>query len=117
MERHLPQSTLRVGARVKVHLDLEYGDGPWPGEPTGIAVEHPLAPQGQSWREALTPAGLKRFYWIVFDTPQRDADGDGLSIRDFASCASRITMLASEHDTTSSNDRQRATGRPPNPRG
>jgi hypothetical protein len=60
-----------------VHRDPEYGDGPWPEEPIGTAVEHPLAPEGQSWREVMTPAGLRRFYWIGFDTPQLDADGDG----------------------------------------
>ena len=44
VEKHDPRPALHVGARVKVHRDPEYGDGPWPNEPIGTAVEHPLAP-------------------------------------------------------------------------
>jgi hypothetical protein len=68
---------LPVGARVKLRRDSEYPYGPWPNEPIGTAVEHPLGIEGRSWREVSTPVGTRCLYWIVFDLPQLDADGDG----------------------------------------
>lgn len=57
------------GSRVKVLSDPDYGPGPWPAEPTGRVVSGPdVVDVGQ---------GTRTFYWIVFDEPQRDADGDG----------------------------------------
>jgi hypothetical protein len=66
-----------LGDRVKVRRDPDYGPGPWPDEPTGTIAQHPLAPEGQPWVETVTRLGLRRTYWVQFDRPQRDTEGDG----------------------------------------
>jgi hypothetical protein len=43
----------------------------------GVVIEHPMSVEGEIWRPAETTSLPRRFYWIVFDEPQRDADGDG----------------------------------------
>jgi hypothetical protein len=43
----------------------------------GVVVEHPLSVPGVIWRPVETTSGPQRFYWIAFDEPQLDADGDG----------------------------------------
>jgi hypothetical protein len=70
-------ATFTVGDRVKVRRDPEYGPGPWPDEPTGMVAAHPGAPEGEAWVATTTRLGVRRSYWIRFDSPQRDADGDG----------------------------------------
>lgn len=72
-----PGPILRAGQRVRVMLDPDFGIGPWPTEPLGTISEHPLAEDGATWRPIMTTSGLRRFYWIVFDEPQFDPDGDG----------------------------------------
>jgi hypothetical protein len=67
----------RAGERVRVRRDQEHGPGPWPAEPTGIAVAHPASADGTPWVMTQTVSGPRRSYWIVFDDPQFDADGDG----------------------------------------
>jgi hypothetical protein len=69
--------TFTVGDRVKVRRDPEYGPGPWPDEPTGTVTQHPGALDGEGWVATTTLRGVRRTYWIRFDSPQRDADGDG----------------------------------------
>jgi hypothetical protein len=56
------------GDRVRVHQDPGFG-GPWPAEPSGVVTS------AGEVREF--PTGLRRFYWVTFDEPQLDADGDG----------------------------------------
>jgi len=70
-------SELRVGQMVKIRLDPDYGPGPWPAEPTGVVRRHPLAAIGEVSVPTETLLGLRRRYWIAFDVPQFDADGDG----------------------------------------
>ena len=59
---------LPEGARVRVRRDPDFGPGPWPTEPLGTVDLHELV---------STMQGPERTYWIMFDEPQRDADGDG----------------------------------------
>ncbi len=70
-------SDLQVGARVRIRRDATHGPGPWPAEPFGVVGEHPDSAPGQIWRPVETTSGPKRFYWVVFDDPQFDGDGDG----------------------------------------
>lgn len=67
-------SEFEVGSRVIVRQDLDYGPGPWPSEPTGRIV---ASPDGASFVEVPTVAGLERSWWVAFDEPQLDADSDG----------------------------------------
>jgi len=60
---------LKVGTRVRVRQDSEFPPGPWPAEPLGVIAGGPEAVQGRS--------GPMATYWITFDEPQRDVDGDG----------------------------------------
>ena len=65
---------LDVGSRVLVVQDPEFGPGPWPSEPTGRIVAFPT---GEGFLEVATQQGTERSWWVAFDEPQRDADGDG----------------------------------------
>ena len=67
----------QVGDRVQVRRDPKHGPGPWPAEPMGVVMKHPLSGDGAIWRPVETTTGPRRFYWIAFDEPQLDADGDG----------------------------------------
>jgi hypothetical protein len=68
---------LKFGSRVRVRRDGAF-PGPWPSEPQGTV---------QPWPddEALFHIvhhdwggdSIQRAFWIVFDEPQRDTDGDG----------------------------------------
>ena len=66
---------LALGTRVCVRRDPEYGPGPWPDEPIGSIVASPL--DGMSFRWVDTVRGPEIQYWVLFDQPQMDADGDG----------------------------------------
>jgi hypothetical protein len=57
------------GSRVRVRRDPQFGPGPWPAEPTGRVVGAPEEVQGRE--------GTLRTYWVEFDEPQLDTDGDG----------------------------------------
>lgn len=58
-----------TGARVHVRQDPEFGPGPWPAEPTGTVRSGPEIIEGTR--------GLMATYWVQFDEPQYDTDGDG----------------------------------------
>jgi len=60
---------LQMGTRVRVRRDPEFGPGPWPAEPLGRIVGTP--------QDVLGRDGVLATYWIEFDEPQFDADGDG----------------------------------------
>lgn len=62
------EQALSEGSRVRVLLDPDYGPGPWPSEPLGTVASHELIGTAQ---------GPERTYWITFDEPQLDTDGDG----------------------------------------
>lgn len=66
---------LTIGARVRVRRDPEYGPGPWPEEPTGAVIASPMDGSAVSYVE--TVRGAEPQYWLLFDAPQYDADGDG----------------------------------------
>jgi hypothetical protein len=68
------KSELDVGSRVIVRQDPDFGPGPWPGEPNGKIVAYP---DGARFVDVSTTAGSVRSWWVVFDEPQRDPDGDG----------------------------------------
>lgn len=63
-----------VGTRVRVRRDPVHGPGPWPGEPTGTVVE---SPDHLPFTVVPTLQGPTLYYWVDFDEPQFDADGDG----------------------------------------
>ncbi len=67
----------RIGDRVRIRQDRQHPPGPWPAEPTGTVARHGLSEDGGPWRPVQTTSGPGRFYWIVFDEPQIDAEGDG----------------------------------------
>ena len=68
---------MRVGQRVKIRRDQDHGAGPWPSEPTGLVKRHPQAALGEVSVPTETLLGPYRTYWIEFDVPQFDTDGDG----------------------------------------
>ena len=70
-------SNFQVGQRVKIRRDKDYGPGPWPEEPPGVVHRHPLAADGEVSVPTQTVRGPGRSYWIAFDVPQFDIDGDG----------------------------------------
>jgi hypothetical protein len=70
-------SDFQVGRRVKIRRDEDYGPGPWPAEPTGEVRVHPHAADGEVSVPTQTAFGWRRSYWIAFDVPQFDAEGDG----------------------------------------
>lgn len=63
-----------MGSRVIVRQDPDYGPGPWPSEPAGRIVVYP---DGASFVEVTTASGPQRSWWVLFDEPQLDTDGDG----------------------------------------
>lgn len=72
-------SEFRLGQRVRIRRDQDYGPGPWPAEPTGVVGRHPDAATGEISVPTETLLGLRRTYWVTFDVPQFDPDGDGPS--------------------------------------
>jgi hypothetical protein len=69
-----PGGRLGIGSRVKVMQDSEFAPGPWPGEPTGTVLEWWT---GEDHLVRDTTDGPERAWWVRFDVPQVDADGDG----------------------------------------
>lgn len=65
---------LKVGARVRVRKDPQFGPGPWPAEPPGVLV---AGPDGAPFCMVDTQRGPQRSFWVRFDEPQFDADDDG----------------------------------------
>ena len=57
------------GSRVRVRRDPNYGPGPWPDEPAGTVIGTPHLVE--------TTRGPMAMYWVRFDEPQFDPDGDG----------------------------------------
>ena len=73
---------LRPGMRVKVLRDSRW-NGPWPAEPTGT-IEPVLGKPFRVVSPGAVPSdwprradGSVREFMVVFDSPQRDGDGDG----------------------------------------
>jgi hypothetical protein len=66
---------LRISTKVRVRRDPDYGPGPWPDEPTGTLRAFPV--DGAPFHVVNTTHGVELLYWIVFDDPQVDAEGDG----------------------------------------
>jgi hypothetical protein len=76
-----------VGDRVRIRQDKDFPPGPWPGEPLGrvsqFAQHHLEMVKGRDvvparhYLESETTLGPLREYFVVFDEPQLDADGDG----------------------------------------
>jgi hypothetical protein len=64
-----PVRSLSPGTRVRVISDPVYGPGPWPTQPIGTIRSSPT--------EVSTTSGPEMTYWVDFDEPQCDADGDG----------------------------------------
>ncbi|MFB7471652.1 ferrous iron transport protein A [Kitasatospora sp. NPDC056184] len=64
---------LPEGTRVRVVQDPEW-DGPWQREFDGT-VQYVPSPPEPVLHTSARPGELA--YWVRFDEPQRDADGDG----------------------------------------
>lgn len=64
---------LPPGTRVRVLRDPLYGPGPWPAGPTG-RVE---LLGSEAFEEIETRLGRERMYFVRFDEPQYDPDGEG----------------------------------------
>lgn len=62
------EAPLPSGTRVRVHQDPDFGPGPWPDEPAGTVGTFDMVE---------TMQGPERTYWVRFEEPQRDVDGDG----------------------------------------
>jgi hypothetical protein len=60
---------LAPGTRVQVRRDLQFPSGPWPSEPTGTIDPLPS-------RIEPSRGGPLRVYWVRFDEPQFDTEGD-----------------------------------------
>lgn len=71
----MPETHLAVATRVQVRRDVEFGPGPWPDEPIGTIITSPL--DGTPFTSVATARGPELQYWVAFDEPQRDGDGDG----------------------------------------
>ena len=63
-----------AGTRVRVRRDKEHGPGPWPAEPTGTVV---VGLDHTHFVDVQAPVGVRRVYWVEFDEPQFDSEGDG----------------------------------------
>lgn len=70
-------AVFRTGDRVRVRRDSQHGPGPRPAEPAGVVARHPGSHEGEPWVLTETMSGQRRTYWVVFDDPQFDVDGDG----------------------------------------
>lgn len=65
---------LAPGTRVRVRRDTEFPPGPWPSEPIGT-VDHLPSTIERSRRGPL------RMYWVRFDEPQFDVEGDSTYLK------------------------------------
>jgi hypothetical protein len=82
---------LPIGTRVRVRRDRDHGPGPWPDEPLGTISE---SIDGTNFSLAQTVGSPTVQYWVVFDEPQRDADGDG----PYAASEVLATYIEPQHD-------------------
>lgn len=64
----------QVGTRVRICRDPDFGPGPWPDQPTGTVI---ASPQGNASEPVETTSGVQRTFWVAFDEPQFDVEGDG----------------------------------------
>ena len=64
-------STFQLNQRVRITAHHHWAQGA-----SGTVTVHP-AGQGTVSRIVPSRQGPLRFYWVEFDEPQRDADGDG----------------------------------------
>jgi len=62
-----------VGAQVYVLDSDEDPTSPWPWGPTGVV----LRAGGSAWQGVSAIGGSARTWWVEFDSPQLDRDGDG----------------------------------------
>ena len=71
--RSMPHEKFAVGDRVRVSQDYHWAQGA-----RAKIVEHswPDLPSGECFRRVPSLQGLLRFYWVQFDEPQRDTEGD-----------------------------------------
>ena len=75
LEPGASREPLGVDARVRVLRDSDFGPGPWPAEPSGRVAAFPGA--DDAFAEVDTRFGRERSWWVVFDEPQFDGEGDG----------------------------------------
>lgn len=62
-----------IGAQVFVHAAAAGEFSPWPGEPSGVIVRSGGSALAGVWGRG----GGARMWWVEFDEPQRNSDGDG----------------------------------------
>jgi hypothetical protein len=72
------RAVFRTGDRVTVIPEYHWASG---AAATVAAVPSDVATRTPDWREywrpVMTRQGKEIFYWVIFDEPQIDADGDG----------------------------------------
>ena len=85
---------LAPGTRVRVRQDRRFPPGPWPAEPSGT-IDHLPSSIQQSQRGPL------RMYWVMFDEPQFDVEGDTAYIK--AEVAHIYVEVDPDLDAASSN--------------
>src|SRR5215212_1998040 len=74
---------LAIGARGRVRRDPRFPGGPWPSEPLATVVARPGlrgeidrgVGSGELFRLVKHRSGPERHYFVEFDEPQLDADG------------------------------------------
>jgi hypothetical protein len=73
--------TFSVGLRIKISLECSWAKGAF-----GTIAKYPDFIEdfeenqiffGDCWRLVKTLSGYEKNYWVVFDQPQYDEDGDG----------------------------------------
>jgi hypothetical protein len=72
------ENSFSVGSRIKISDNYH-----WAKNATGIIIQPPnvIVEMSDGWkgnvREVKSLKGILLFYWVKFDEPQIDADGDG----------------------------------------
>jgi hypothetical protein len=62
-----------IGAQVVVHASDTGDPAPWPDEPSGVIVRTGGSALAGVWGRG----GGGRMWWVEFDEPQSNSDGDG----------------------------------------
>jgi len=70
-----------IGSRVQISVDYHWAKGAY-GTISALPDFCVESVEGQGlmgdcWRLVNTTSGQQKFYWIVFDKPHYDSDGDG----------------------------------------
>ena len=70
----MSEQNFAAGDRVRVSDDFFWARG---ARGTISEPPHALSPEGELTRQEISELGTNTIYWIWFDEPQFDAEGDG----------------------------------------